>query len=171
MKYSQEEIMQYVSEEDVKFIRLAFCDVFGKQKNISIMPEELPRAFSHGIAFDASAITGFGDEANSDLLLHPEPETLIPLPWRPEHGRVVRMLCSISYPDGTPFDCDTRRLLKQAVLTRLRRATLSASGQSRSSICLSSMKTASRRISRTTTRGTWTLRPRIAAKTSGAKSV
>ena len=115
MKYSQEEILQYVSEEDVKFIRLAFCDVFGKQKNISIMPEELPRAFSHGIAFGASAITGFGDEAHSDLLLHPEPETLIPLPWRPEHGRVVRMLCSISYPDGTPFECDTRLLLKQAV--------------------------------------------------------
>ena len=115
MKYSQEEILQYVAEEDVKFIRLAFCDVFGKQKNISIMPEELPRAFSSGIAFDASAIKGFGDEAHSDLLLHPEPETLIPLPWRPEHGRVVRMLCSISYPDGTPFECDTRRLLKQAV--------------------------------------------------------
>ena len=39
MKYSKEEVIQYVQEEDVKFIRLAFCDVFGKQKNISIMPE------------------------------------------------------------------------------------------------------------------------------------
>ena len=47
MKYSNQEVIQYVEEEDVKFIRLAFCDVFGKQKNISIMPEELPRAFSH----------------------------------------------------------------------------------------------------------------------------
>ncbi|MBR0081853.1 MAG: glutamine synthetase [Clostridia bacterium] len=115
MQYSKEEVLQYVAEEDVKFIRLAFCDVFGKQKNISIMPEELPRAFAYGIAFDASAIDGFGDEAHSDLLLHPEPETLIPLPWRPEHGRVVRMFCSISYPDGTPFACDTRSLLKKAV--------------------------------------------------------
>ena len=53
MKYSKEEVLQYVREEDVKFIRLAFCDVFGKQKNISIMPEELPRAFEYGIAFDA----------------------------------------------------------------------------------------------------------------------
>ena len=50
MKYSKEEIMQYMLEEDVKFIRLAFCDAFGKQKNISIMPEELPRAFEYGIA-------------------------------------------------------------------------------------------------------------------------
>ncbi|MBQ8229024.1 MAG: glutamine synthetase [Clostridia bacterium] len=115
MKYSKEEVMQYVQEEDVKFIRLAFCDVFGKQKNISIMPEELPRAFEYGIAFDASAIAGFGDETRCDLLLHPDPETLMLLPWRPEHGKVVRMFTSISYPDGTPFECDTRSLLKKAV--------------------------------------------------------
>ncbi|MBQ1285374.1 MAG: glutamine synthetase [Lachnospiraceae bacterium] len=115
MKYAKEEVIQYTQEEDVKFIRLAFCDVFGKQKNISIMPEELPRAFEHGIAFDASAIAGFGDETHSDLLLHPEPDTLMPLPWRPEHGRVVQMFSDIRYPDGTSFHCDTRSLLKAAV--------------------------------------------------------
>ena len=115
MKYSKEEVMQYVAEEDVKFIRLAFCDVFGKQKNISIMPDELPRAFEHGIAFDASAIAGFGDEAHSDLFLHPDPETLTWLPWRPEHGKVVRMFCFITDPDGKLFECDTRSLLKKAV--------------------------------------------------------
>ncbi len=115
MKYSKEEVMQYVLEEDVKFIRLAFCDVFGKQKNISIMPEELPRAFEYGIAFDASAIAGFGDETKCDLLLHPDAETLMLLPWRPEHGKVVRMFTHITYPDGTPFECDTRSLLKSAV--------------------------------------------------------
>lgn len=117
MKYSSQEVIQYVLEDDVKFIRLAFCDVFGKQKNISIMPEELPRAFEYGIAIDGSAITGFGDETYSDLLLHPDAETLMPLSWRPEHGRVVRMFCSISYPDGRPFECDSRSLLKQAVQT------------------------------------------------------
>lgn len=115
MKYSQEEVMQYISEEDVKFIRLAFCDVCGRQKNISIMPDELQRAFEYGISIDASAIKGFGDETHSDLLLHPEPDTLMPLPWRPEHGRVVRMFCTISYPDGRIFECDTRSILKQAV--------------------------------------------------------
>ncbi len=115
MKYSEDEIMEYVREEDVKFIRLAFCDVFGKQKNISILADELPRAFKYGIAFDASAIKGFGDETHSDLFLHPEPDTLKPLPWRPEHGRVVRMLSSVSFPDGKPFECDTRSVLKKAV--------------------------------------------------------
>ncbi|MGN0506191.1 MAG: glutamine synthetase family protein [Lachnospiraceae bacterium] len=117
MKYSVQEVIQYVQEEDVKFIRLAFCDVYGRQKNISIMPDELHRAFTYGIAIDASAISGFGDETHSDLLLHPEPETLTVLPWRPEHGRVVRMFCSISYPDGRLFEGDTRSLLKNAICT------------------------------------------------------
>ena len=117
MKYSNDEVIQYIVEEDVKFIRLTFCDVFGKQKNISIMSDELPRAFKYGIAIDGSAIAGFGDETHSDLLLHPEAETLMFLPWRPEHGRVVRMFCSISYPDGRPFECDCRSLLKKAVKT------------------------------------------------------
>lgn len=115
MKYTREEVMQYVKEEDVKFIRLAFCDIYGKQKNISIMPSELPRAFSDGIAFDASAIRGFGDETHSDLMLHPDPATLTVLPWRPEHGRVVRMFCSITYPDGRAFECDTRSILIEAI--------------------------------------------------------
>ena len=115
MKYSAQEIIQYVNEEDVKFIRLAFCDVYGKQKNISIMPSELPRAFEYGIAVDASAINGFGDETHSDLFLHPDTETLSILPWRPEHGRVIRMYCTITDSDGRLFECDTRSLLKKAI--------------------------------------------------------
>ena len=115
MKYSKQEVIQFVQEEDIKFIRLVFCDVFGKQKNITIMPEELPRAFKYGIAIDASGIAGFGDEYHSDLLLYPDADTLMMLPWRPEHGRIVRMFCSIFYPDGSTFKCDTRSLLKKAI--------------------------------------------------------
>ncbi len=115
MNYNENEIIQFIREEDVKFIRLAFCDVFGKRKNVSVMPDELQRAFTHGIAFDASAIAGFGDEARSDLFLHPDPATLTALPWRPEHGRVMRMISSVTYPDGTPFACDTRGMLQRAV--------------------------------------------------------
>ena len=114
MKYSKEEVIQFVAEEDVKFIRMAFCDIYGKQKNISIMPGELERAFEYGIAIDASAIDGFGGEVHSDLFLHPDTSTLCVLPWRPEHGKVVRMFCTVTYPDGTPFEADTRALLRKA---------------------------------------------------------
>ncbi|MGN1002133.1 MAG: glutamine synthetase family protein [Oscillospiraceae bacterium] len=115
MKYSCEEVMQYVIEEDVKFIRLAFCDVYGRQKNIAIMPDELKRAFTEGVAIDASAIAGFGGQVRSDLFLHPDPSTLVRLPWRPESGSVVRMFCSVSYPDGRVFEADTRHILMEAV--------------------------------------------------------
>lgn len=115
MKYTKQEVLQFVEEEDVKFIRLAFCDVFGKLKNISIMPTELHRAFDYGIAIDGWSIPGFNNNVHSDLLLHPDPSTLTILPWRPEHGRVIRMFCDISWPDGSTFQCDTRQLLKKAI--------------------------------------------------------
>ena len=115
MGYSQREIMQFIGEEDVKFIRLAFCDVYGNQKNISVMPDELERAFRYGIAFDASSVAGIGNGARSDMFLHPDLSTVSILPWRPEHGRVVRMYCDIKHPDGTPAEADTRAFLKETV--------------------------------------------------------
>lgn len=115
MIYTAREVYDFVRQEDVKFIRLAFCDVNGKQKNISITPDELPRAFSDGISFDASAVKGFGDEVGSDLLLFPVPSTLNILPWRSSHGNVIRMFCSMKYPDGTQFEKDSRMILQRAV--------------------------------------------------------
>ena len=80
MKYTPDEVIQYVQEEDVKFIRMAFCDIYGKQRNVAIMPTELPRAFEYGIAFDASAIPGFRTGQRSDLFLRPDPTALASLP-------------------------------------------------------------------------------------------
>ena len=115
MKYSKNEVLQFVAEEDVKFVRMAFCDVYGKPKNISIMANELKRAFEYGVAIDGSAIAGFVEGMHSDLLLHPDPATLALLPWRPDQGRVIRMACSITRPDGTLFEADTRGILEKAV--------------------------------------------------------
>ena len=110
MKYSAQEVIQYVNEEDINFIRLVFCDVYGRQKSISIMPGELSRAFEYGIAFDASSVGGFGDEAHSDLFLRPDPETLAQIPWRPENGRAIRMFCTITKPNGEICEYDTRKI-------------------------------------------------------------
>ena len=115
MNYSAQEVIEYARQADVKFIRLAFCDAYGRQKNIAVMPSELSRAFDTGIAFDASAVPGFGGAVRSDLFLHPDPATLTGLPWRPETGRVVRMFCDISHPDGSPFEADSRGILRRAV--------------------------------------------------------
>ena len=113
--YTESEVLEFVKEEDVKFVRLAFFDVKGKQKNISIMADQLHRAFELGISFDASAIDGFEAPDKSDLFLHPDPTTLSVLPWRPNTGKVCRMFCNIKYPDGTPYEKDCRTLLKNAI--------------------------------------------------------
>ena len=115
MNFTEQEVLEYVKQEDVRFIRLAFVDVFGRQKNIAILPGELERAFRYGIAIDASAIAGFGGEVRSDLFLHPDPATLSSLPWRGENGKVVRMFCGVSHPDGTTLATDSRALLLRAI--------------------------------------------------------
>ena len=115
MHYSWEDVQTFVQEEDVRFIHLAFCDVFGRQKTIAILPSELSRAAASGIAIDASAIAGFGGAVHSDLFLKPIPDSLTLLPWRPEQGKLVEMRCFVSYPDGRVFENDTRSLLIRAV--------------------------------------------------------
>ncbi len=115
MIYTESEIMEYIEEENAKFIRLAFRDAFGVQKNISIMPGEIHKAFKEGIPINARAIKGFEESSDSNLYLRPDPATLSVLPWRPDSGRVLRMFCDVLRADGTPFDADTRNILKNAV--------------------------------------------------------
>ena len=110
-----EDVIEFCEEQDVRFIRLSYFDIYGIQKNVSVLPSELKRAFKEGISFDASAIDGFLDEVNSDLFLYPDPNTMSILPWRSMDGSVIRMYCDIKYPDGTPFERDVRYILKKAV--------------------------------------------------------
>ena len=72
MDYKTSEVLGFIEENDIKFIRLAVCDIFWNQKNITIMPTELKRAFEEVVSFDASAVTGFMKVEESDLLLIPE---------------------------------------------------------------------------------------------------
>lgn len=114
MLYTKNDVLEYIKENDVKFVRLAFCDLFGAQKNISITASELSRAFAGGISFDASAVEGFLNVDQSDLFLVPDPSTLAVLPWRPGRGRAARLFCDIRHPDGSIFEGDNRSILKRA---------------------------------------------------------
>lgn len=115
MNSTVNEVLEFVKENDVKFVRLSFCDLFGYQKNISIMANELQSAFENGISFDAHSIRGFRDVTQSDLFLFPDPSTLMVLPWRPGPGRVVRFYCDIKSPDGSLFPNDGRVVLKRVI--------------------------------------------------------
>lgn len=104
MNNSPKEILRFIDENDVKFIRLTFCDIFGNLKNIAVMPDELEHAFAYGIPFDSVQF----DNAYPDLLICPDISTLSILPWRPKSGRVVRFFCSLKTPDGNDYCCDMR---------------------------------------------------------------
>ncbi|NLO48336.1 MAG: glutamine synthetase [Clostridiales bacterium] len=112
------DVLQFVKENDIKFIRLAFCDPLGIQKNVSILPNTLQSAFESGICIDASAVMGFSDCTHSDLLLFPELSTLTVLPLCPRQRRVARFSCHVNNPDGTAFTGDSRKIL-QRVIERL----------------------------------------------------
>lgn len=114
MQFTPAEVLEYVKENDVKFVKLTFCDLFGRQKNISVVSSRLKTAFEFGIPFDGAGVDGFL-HATSDLLLFPDSETLTVLPWRPQSGRVVSMFCHIRYADARPFEADGLAFLERAV--------------------------------------------------------
>ena len=119
MKRTAQDILNFVEDNDVKFVKLTFCDIFGNQKNISLFASELPYAFEQGVCFDGSSISGFMNVEESDLVLWPDPDTATVLPWRPAEGRVLRMYCDITLPDGKPFEGNCRGYL-QSVVRRAR---------------------------------------------------
>ena len=94
MSYStQQDILDFVEDNNVKFVRFAFCDIFGTQKNIAVLASDLPKALEDGVCFDGSSIAGFMKVEESDLVLRPDLSTVTILPWRPTEGRVMQFFC------------------------------------------------------------------------------
>ncbi|MBD5544518.1 MAG: type I glutamate--ammonia ligase [Lachnospiraceae bacterium] len=114
-KYRKEDILQLVKEQDVEFIRLQFTDIFGCLKNVAITASQLEKALDNQCMFDGSAIEGFVGIEESDLYLHPDFHTLEIFPWRPQQGKVARLICDICRPNGEPFEGDSRYILKKAL--------------------------------------------------------
>lgn len=114
-KYSKEDIFRMVEEEDVEFIRLQFTDMFGMLKNVAITSGQLEKALNNRCVFDGSAIEGFVREEETDMYLHPDLDTFAIFPWRPQQGKVARLICDVYCPDGTPFEGDPRYILKKVL--------------------------------------------------------
>ncbi|NFI53622.1 type I glutamate--ammonia ligase [Clostridium botulinum] len=114
-KYSKEDIMNLVKENGVRFIRLQFTDVFGALKNIAITDKQLEKALNNECMFDGSSIDGFARIEESDMNLRPNLDSFVIFPWRPQQGKVARLICDVYKPDGTPFEGDPRYILKKAI--------------------------------------------------------
>ncbi|MGN1097866.1 MAG: type I glutamate--ammonia ligase [Clostridia bacterium] len=114
-KYTKNDIMRMVEENDVKFIRLQFTDVFGQLKNMAITKSQLKKALDNQCMFDGSSIDGFARIEESDMYLYPDLDTFAIFPWRPQQGKVARFICDVYKPDGTPFESDPRYILKKTL--------------------------------------------------------
>lgn len=114
-KYTKKDILELVEEEDVEFIRLQFTDLFGNMKNLAITSGHLKKALDNQVMFDGSSIEGFVRVDESDLYLYPDYGTFTMFPWRPQHGKVARLICDVYRPDGTCYEGDPRYLLKKVV--------------------------------------------------------
>lgn len=111
----KEEVLKISKEQNIKFFRLQFTDIFGVNKNVEIPHSQLEKALNGEILFDGSSIEGFARIEESDMLLNPDPRTFRILPWAETKGKIGRMICDIHNPDGTPFEGCTRHNLKRII--------------------------------------------------------
>ena len=114
-KYSKEDIIRMVHEDDVEFIRMQFTDIFGQMKNVAITASQIEKAVNNQVMFDGSSIEGFTRIHESDQYLYPDLDTFVVLPWRPQYGKVARLIYDVNNPDGTPFVGDPRGTLKRVL--------------------------------------------------------
>jgi glutamine synthetase len=114
-KYTKQDIIRLVEEEDVEFIRLQFTDIFGNLKNMAVTSSQLNKALENQCMFDGSSIEGFVRIEESDMYLHPDLDTFVIFPWRPQQGKVARIICDVYCADGTPFSGDPRQVLRRQI--------------------------------------------------------
>ncbi len=114
MKKAQ--ILEQCSANNVRFVNMQFCDLFGFVKSVTIPISKLEDAIEDNVWFDGSSIEGFTRIYESDMYLKPDLSTFSLVPWEgDEDHRVARIICDIYMPDGTPFEGDPRYILRKQV--------------------------------------------------------
>ncbi|MBO4902732.1 MAG: glutamine synthetase [Lachnospiraceae bacterium] len=112
---TREEINRMIEEEGVEFIRLQFTDIFGLLKNIAVTPGQLDKILANQFSFEGSSVFGDRYDYEDELYLYPQPDTFMILPWRPQQGKVAKVVCDICDADGKPFALSTRTILKNVL--------------------------------------------------------
>ncbi|ACB84546.1 type I glutamate--ammonia ligase [Natranaerobius thermophilus] len=116
-KFTKEDVLKMAKEQNVKFIRLQFTDIFGIMKNVAIPVSQLEKALDGEMMFDGSSVEGFVRIEESDMYLQPDPNTFITFPWRSGiDGDVGRLICDVyDSTEGKPFAGCPRSVLRSLV--------------------------------------------------------
>lgn len=110
-----EDIIRLVKEEDVEFIRLQFTDMFGTLKNVAVTARQLEHMPDKRYLFDGSCMYGPVRTGEEDMFLYPDLDTFVILPWRPQQGKVARLICDVYKTDGKPLAVSPREILKRTL--------------------------------------------------------
>lgn len=92
-----QEALNFIQENDAKFVDFRFTDLFGTWQHFSVPAGMVSEdAFEEGLGFDGSSIRGFQSINESDMLLMPDAATTFMDPFA-EHETAV-ILCGITDP-------------------------------------------------------------------------
>ena len=115
-RYTKQDVIDLVRENDVEFIRLQFSDLFGTMKNVAITARQLEKALDNKCTFDGSSVDGFVRIEESDMYLYPDLDSFAIFPWNAGGNRVARLICDVYGQDGLPFAGDPRNVLKRVMV-------------------------------------------------------
>lgn len=111
---SPDEVLRYLSENDVKYVDVRFCDLPGVMQHFTVPAGSVTeKTFTDGLAFDGSSIRGFQEIHESDMLLLPDPATAVVDPFRREKTLNVNFFVHDPLT-LEPYSRDPRNVAKKA---------------------------------------------------------
>jgi glutamine synthetase len=111
---NSDEVLKYLTDEDVQFVDVRFCDLPGVMQHFTVPVSSFDEdAFKDGLMFDGSSIRGFQAIHESDMKLIPDAKTAFVDPFRNE--KTLAMNFSIVDPfTDEPYSRDPRNIAAKA---------------------------------------------------------
>jgi glutamine synthetase len=108
------DVVRLVQDQGIEVVDFRFCDLPGLMQHFSVPSHELSEeAFEDGYGFDGSSIRGFQEIQESDMLLIPDPNTMVVDPFRPHP--TININCFVKDPvTGESYTRDPRYVAKKA---------------------------------------------------------
>ncbi|MFB9902396.1 type I glutamate--ammonia ligase [Allokutzneria oryzae] len=109
-----DEVLRFISDEDVKFVDVRFSDLPGIMQHFTVPAEAFDAdAIAEGLAFDGSSVRGFQQIHESDMLLLPDLATARIDPFREVKTLIVNFFVHDPLT-REPYSRDPRNIARKA---------------------------------------------------------